>query len=265
VVKKAAMVAKTREVLSFLHSDISPYDIVAHLGSGEQKTVEIARAFIQESKIMVLDEPTASFSKKETDHLLGIIRKLAGEGISIIYISHHLDEVFKIADRVTVIRDGQKINTYNIENLTEQQLIKDMVGRDVSAVYQRERTEIGDVIYEATNVSGNGVKQASLNVRAGELLESRDGGLGPYGTGGIALRRGAMEKGEIKIRGKKVRSNAAGRHREPDVLITEDRHPPAVPDPFIVKNTVIASYAKRKCRLRYPPTISNWPKSMSRR
>jgi len=140
------------------------------LGSGGQKTVEIAKALIQESKVIILDEPTASFSQTEIEHLLDIVRTLAQNGISIIYISHHLEEVFKIADRVTVIRDGRQINTYAAKGLTEQMLIRDMVGRDVSLFYHREPVPVGKVLFEARNLSGNGVKQASLSVRSGEIV-----------------------------------------------------------------------------------------------
>ena len=249
MVNKAKMIAKTEEVLEFLHSEISPYAIVGELGSGEQKTVEIARAFIQESKIMILDEPTASFSNNEIDHLLSIVKKLSAEGISIIYISHHLDEVFRIADRVTVIRDGIKINTYDIENLTEQQLIKDMVGRDLSAFYKREKAEIGEVIFEAENISGKGVIKANIKVRAGELL----GIAGMVGSGRTEFAElifGVNQKtsGQIKIFGKEVKIknplDAIANHM---CFITEDRQSSGL---FLIhsiaKNTVIASYAKNK-------------------
>jgi ribose transport system ATP-binding protein len=249
VINKAAMVEKTEEVLEFLHSEISPYDIVGNLGSGSQKTVEVARAFIKESKVMILDEPTASFSKKETDHLLGIIRKLASQGISIIYISHHLDEVFKIADRVTVIRDGVKINTYDIKDLSEHQLIRDMVGRDVSAFYKRDKATIGDIVFEARNISGHGVKQASIEVRSGELL----GIAGMVGSGRTELAElifgvNPKDSGEIKIRGKQVKIcsplDAIANHM---CYITEDRQSSGL---FlihsIVRNTVIASYSKSR-------------------
>ena len=192
-------------MLRYLNSDISPYDIVGSLGSGAQKTVEIAKGLIQESKVIILDEPTASFSQTEIEHLLGIIKKLAQNGISIIYISHHLEEVFKIADRVTVIRDGQTINTYDSSNLTEQMLIHDMVGRDVSLFYQRQPAPIGEVVFEARNLSGNGVKDASLTVRSGELL----GIAGMVGSGRTELAEllfGAKKAagGEILIKGKQV-------------------------------------------------------------
>ena len=255
IVSRSAMIDKSDEVLKCLNSDISPYEIVGNLGSGEQKTVEIARAFIQESKIMILDEPTASFSQKETDHLLGLIKVLAQEGISIIYISHHLEEVFKIADRVTVIRDGQKINTYEIGNLTEQQLIKDMVGRDVSAFYQRECCTIGDVMYEATDISGKGVRHASLMVRAGEIL----GIAGMVGSGRTELAEllfgvQPMITGEIKIHGKKVHIRTPlDAIANKMCFITEDRQSSGL---FlihsIVKNAVIASYAKSKMPFARP-------------
>jgi ribose transport system ATP-binding protein len=249
ILSQQKMVEKTRDVLDFLHSNISPYDIVGDLGSGEQKTVEIARAFIEESKIMILDEPTASFSKKEIVHLLGIVRKLTEQGISIIYISHHLDEVFKIADRVTVIRDGEKISTYDVGDLSEQMLIKDMVGRDVSAFYNREDAKIGEVVFEAKNLSGNGVKNATLEVRKGELL----GIAGMVGSGRTELAEllfgvKQIETGVIKIRGKKVTLrtplDAIANHM---CFITEDRQSSGV---FLIhsiaQNTVIASYAKSK-------------------
>jgi ribose transport system ATP-binding protein len=249
LVNKAKMIKKTEEVLQFLHSDISPYDIVGNLGSGEKKTVEIARAFIQDSKVLILDEPTASFSKKETEHLLGIIKKLSSEGISIIYISHHLDEVFKIADRVTVIRDGVKINTYGVDDLTEMQLIKDMVGRDVSAFYRRDAAKIGNVIFEAKNMSGNGVKQASLYVRSGELL----GIAGMVGSGRTELAEllfgvKSADAGEISINGKLVKIRTPlDAIANKMCFITEDRQSSGL---FlihtIIRNAVIASYAKTK-------------------
>ena len=205
VLNQARMVARTREVLQYLHSSISPSDIVGHLGSGGQKTVEIAKALIQESKVVILDEPTASFSQTEIEHLLSIIRKLVEGGLSVIYISHHIEEVFKIADRVTVIRDGRKINTYAAKGLTEQMLIRDMVGRDVSLFYHREPVSPGKVMFEVRNLSGNGVKSASLYVRGGEIL----GIAGMVGSGRTELAEllfGVKKAvtGEFLVKGKKI-------------------------------------------------------------
>ncbi|RKX90066.1 MAG: D-xylose ABC transporter ATP-binding protein [Spirochaetes bacterium] len=241
------MIDKTLEILDFLHSEISPFDIVGDLGSGAQKTVEIARALIQKSKILILDEPTSSFSKKEIDFLLNIIKKLSKEGLSIIYISHHLDEVFVIADRVTVIRDGEKVNTYLIEDLDEHKLINDMVGRDVSSFYKRDEAEISDVFYKADNISGNGVTDVSLFVRKGELL----GISGMVGSGRTELAEllfgvKEMNQGEIQINGKEVNIDTpldAIANRM--CFITEDRQSTGLfLDHSLVRNTVIASYAK---------------------
>ncbi|MCK5736757.1 MAG: sugar ABC transporter ATP-binding protein [Spirochaetaceae bacterium] len=247
ILDSKGMIEKTQEILSFLHSDISPFDIVGELGSGAQKTVEIARALIQKSKILILDEPTASFSKKEINFLLNIIIKLSKEGISIIYISHHLDEVFVIADRVTVIRDGEKVNTYLINDLSEQILINDMVGRDVSTFYKREKAEITEVLYEAENISGNGITDVSLFVRKGELL----GISGMVGSGRTELAEllfgvKDMNQGKIMINGQEVNINTpfdAISNRM--CFITEDRQSTGLfLDHSLVRNTVIASYAK---------------------
>jgi ribose transport system ATP-binding protein len=255
VINKPQMVAKAREVLQYLHSSISPYDIVGQLGSGGRKTVEIAKALIQESKVIILDEPTASFSQTEIEHLLGIVRKLAQSGISIIYISHHLEEVFKIADRVTVIRDGLKINTYDSTNLTEQKLIRDMVGRDVSLFYQRQQVPTGQVVFEVRNLSGNGVKNASLKVRSGEIL----GIAGMVGSGRTELAElmfGAKKAatGEFLIKGKKVRMRtplSAILHGM--CFITEDRQSTGL---FLIhaldKNIPIASYSQSKSPFALP-------------
>ena len=249
ILNSQEMVDKTIEILEFLHSNISPYDIVGNLGSGAQKTIEIARALVQESKIVILDEPTASFSKNEIDHLLNIIKKLAREGISIIYISHHLDEVFVVADRVTVIRDGIKINTHNISSLDEKTLINDMVGRDVSQFYKREKAEISDILFEAKNISGNGVTDASLYVRKGELL----GISGMVGSGRTELAEllfGAKKSvtGQMYIAGEKIYNTTPYEAISNKMcFITEDRQSTGLfLDHSLVINTVIASYAKLK-------------------
>lgn len=249
IIDKQEMVGKTQEILEFLHSGISPYDIVGNLGSGAQKTIEIARAMIRKSKILILDEPTASFSRNEIDHLLDIVKKLAKEGISIIYISHHLDEVFVIADRVTIIRDGNKINTYEISELNEHLLIKDMVGRDVSSFYKREEAEIGEIFFEAKGMKGNGITEASLHVRRGELL----GISGMIGSGRTELAEllfgvKKAEAGSMYISGEKINvKTPLDAIANKMCFITEDRQTTGLfLDHSLVNNTVIASYAKSK-------------------
>ena len=255
IINKAKMAAKAKEILEYLHSDISPFDIVGKLGSGSQKIVEISKALVQESKVILLDEPTASFSQTEIDHLFEVIRRLVSNGLSVIYISHHLEEVFVLADRVTVIRDGKKVNTYAIGELTEQKLIHDMVGRDVSLFYQRPRMPVGDVVFEARKVNGNGVHDVSFGLRKGEIL----GISGMVGSGRTELAEllfgvKKMESGEILINGKKVNMKtplSAIRHKL--CFITEDRQATGLfLKHTIEKNIPIVSYAQTRTPFALP-------------
>jgi len=246
-IDRKLMVSKTKEILKYLHSDISPYEIVSRLGSGAKKTVEIARGLVQESKVVILDEPSSSFNREESEHLLQVVRTLREHGLGVIYISHHLDEVFKIADRVTVIRDGEKINTHPIEGLTEERLIKDMIGRDVSILFKREPCEIGEEKYRAESVCGNGVSDISLNVRRGELL----GIAGMVGSGRTELLEllfGAapITSGQCYIDGKAVSINTPKQAiKEHMCFVTEDRQNTGLfLNHTVVANSVIASFTK---------------------
>jgi len=255
ILNSVQMVAKTRDILKYLHSNISPFDIVGQLGSGGQKIVEIARGLIQESRIIILDEPTSSFSQTEISHLLDILKTLSKSGISIIYISHHLEEVFMIADRVTVIRDGQKINTYMIKDLTEEKLINDMVGRDVSLFYKRPEVPIGDIVFTAKNIQGPGVNDASFSVHKGELL----GIAGMVGSGRTELADiifGVKKAvaGEISINGKRINIKtplSAISNRM--CYITENRQETGLFLSHAVdKNIPIASYTRTKTPFALP-------------
>jgi ribose transport system ATP-binding protein len=256
VIQRSRMVARAREILAYLHADISPFDVVGQLGSGAQKIVEIAKALIQESKVIILDEPTSAFSQTEITHLFQVIKKLVQNGQSIIYISHHLEEVFELADRVTVIRDGQKINTYSIGELSEQRLIRDMVGRDVS-LFEKRRPALppGEVVLEARGLSGNGVRDVSFSVRRGEIL----GISGMVGSGRTELAEllfGARRAtaGEIHVLGRKTRlGSPLSAIQQRMCFITEDRqatglflkHP-------IHRNIPIVSYAQARTPLVFP-------------
>ena len=256
VIDRPTMLAKTREILAYLHSDVSPFDIVGKLSTSARKVVEIAKALVQEAKVIIFDEPTASFSQVEIDHLFEIIHRLAENKKSVIYISHHLEEVFRLADRVTVIRDGKKVSTYPIADLTEQKLIHDMVGRDVSLFYQRAQVPVGDeVVLEARQLTGNGVEGVSFSVRKGEIL----GIAGMDGSGRTELAEllfgvKRADSGEILIRGKPVRMKtplSAIQHNM--CFITEDRQ---VQGLFLkhtlVRNIPIASYVRTRTPFALP-------------
>ena len=255
IINKPRMADRAREILEYLHSDISPLDTVGELGSGAQKTVEIARALLQDSKIIILDEPTASFNQVETAHLFEILKKLVKNGQSIIYISHHLEEVFSLADRVTVIRDGFKVNTYEIANLTEQTLIHDMVGRDVSLFYQRPRLPIGETTFEARNLCGNGVTDVSLTVHRGEIL----GISGMVGSGRTELAEmlfGVVkaDSGEIFVNGiQSGMRNPLSAIRQRICFITEDRQATGLfLKHSLTKNIPIVSYRRTRTPFALP-------------
>lgn len=249
MMRKAEMKNKTSEVLKYLHSDLKPDQLVDELSSGEQKIVEIAKALVLERKVIIMDEPTSSFSMNEIDHLLGIIQKIKDTGIGIIYISHHLDEVFKIADRITVLRDGRHIITCNVQEIDEPQLIRYMVGRDATAFYHREFYQPGETVLKVENLSGNGVNDISFEVRRGEVV----GFAGMVGSGRselMTLLFGGAEKssGKIFILGREVNfkdpSNAI---KNKMCYITEDRQSTGL---FLIhtiaRNTIIANMVNTK-------------------
>ena len=255
VLDKTRMVAEAREILKHLHSDIDPFEIVGRLGSGAQKTVEIARALLQDSKVLILDEPTASFSQTEIETLLNVVRDLAARGISIIYISHHIEEVFEIAHRVTVIRDGVNVLTEDAINLDEQNVISAMVGRDVSLFYDRRDVPVGEVVFEARGLTGNGVTDVSLEVRRGEIL----GIAGMVGSGRTELAEllfGAVEieSGEFYIKGEKVAMTSPYYAITHDMcFITEDRQSGGLfLDHPLTRNIPIANYQKTQTPLALP-------------
>jgi len=225
VLRKKEMRRRTEEVLSYLHSGLAPETRLEELSSGEQKIVEIAKGLIFRRKVIILDEPTASFSSREIDTLLDIIATVKGSGIGVIYISHHLEEVFRVGDRVTVLRDGRKVSEREMNGLTKAALIKDMVGRDPSTFYKRERIAAGEVVFEARHVTGNGVHDISFFLRRGEIL----GFAGMVGSGRSELMEvlfgGApLDDGEIRAQGRVVkRASPRDSIRSRLCFITEDR------------------------------------------
>ena len=255
ILQKAEMRRKTEEVLRYLNSDLNPDDKMNSLSSGEQKTVEIAKGLVFKRRVIILDEPTASFSSAEIDNLLDIIRTVSESGIGIIYISHHLEEVFKIGDRITVLRDGRKVSEYELSGLTKSKLIKDMVGRDPSTFYERESVPTGETLFEARNVYGNGAKGISFTLRRGEIL----GIAGMAGSGrselmSVLFGSAPLDSGDILINGKSVR-HATPRDsiRNRMCFITEDRQNTGLFLPqTIAQNVVVANLVNTRSVLAMP-------------
>jgi rhamnose transport system ATP-binding protein len=164
--------ARARELLDRIGARIDPQSPVSALTMPEQQLVEIARALGASAKILIMDEPTASLTERETEHLFKVIGELRAQGVGVIYISHRLEELFAIADRVTVLRDGEAIATRAMSEVDQTELIRLMVGRELSAVFPKRQVEIGDYALEVEHLSSRaaGIHDVNFHVSAGEIL-----------------------------------------------------------------------------------------------
>jgi len=205
IVDWKAMIKRSLELLDILNVKLDPNAILGDLTVSEKQIVEIAKAISKEAKILVMDEPTAALSEEETQSLFKIIRTLKSKGVSIIYISHRLKEIFEITDRVTVLRDGKKVGTLNTVDTDENGLVEMMVGRDIKDMYPKREVEIGETIMEVTNLTADGFTDISFKLKKGEIL----GIFGLLGSGRSSLVKalfGAnkIKSGHIFVNGKKV-------------------------------------------------------------
>ena len=198
---------RAAELLAQVGARIDPDSEAANLSMPQQQLVEIARALGADAKVLIMDEPTASLSEEDTQNLFRVIRQLRAHGVAIIYISHRLEELAVIADRVTVLRDGRTIETRLMSEVNRQQLIQLMVGRELSTVFPKKTAEMGDVVLELRHLSCSetGVKDVNLLVRSGEIV----GLAGLVGAGRTELARAIFgltpaDEGAILLRGETV-------------------------------------------------------------
>lgn len=219
------IVKKCKAIFEQMGVQIDPMEIVNNLSVAETQLVEIARALSRNVRILVMDEPTAPLTDDEVDVLFEIIEKLKAKGVSIIYISHRLNEIFQIANHVTVMRDGQLIEDKPIEAYDRDSLIKAMVGREISNAYPKKHCAIGDEILRVENLCGNGDKDISFTLHKGEIL----GLAGLVGAGRTEIARvifGAdpKEGGKIFLDGKLYEPESPRKSIENGIgLIPEDR------------------------------------------
>ena len=225
-----------QEIFDEYGFQLDPAMRVERLSPANQQMVEIARAISNNAKIMIMDEPTAPLAAAEVDLLFSIIAKLKAKGVTVIYISHRMDEVFQITERVTVLRDGQYVTTINTADTNRQQLVNLMVGRELNENFPTRKTPVGDVILEAQNLTGNSVENISFRLHRGEVL----GFAGLVGSGRsetMELICGAkkMDSGEVWMNGQKMRITSPASAIEHGIgLIPEDRKEQGV----ILFNTV---------------------------
>lgn len=197
---------RTAAILKELAIEIDPGQKVADLSVGFQQIVEIAKALTREVKVLIMDEPSAPLTTKELDSLFTIVRNLRKKGVTIIYISHRLEEIFELSDRVTVMRDGQYITTMDITETDRDGLIKLMVGRDLVDEFPDEDIEKGEVLFRVENLNTHLLKNISFEVRRGEIL----GFAGLVGAGRTETARAVygadpIETGRIYLHDKEVR------------------------------------------------------------
>ena len=199
--------ARAAALLESAGAAIEPSRLVSTLSMPEQQMVEIAKAIGAEARILILDEPTASLTAREVERLFRVIAALRAEGAGIVYISHRLEEIAAIADRVTVLRDGQTVAAGRISELPASELIRLMVGREIRAIFPKREVPIGRVALETRSLASRaaGIHDISLSVRAGEIL----GVAGLVGSGRTELAETLfglrpLDSGEILLGGKAV-------------------------------------------------------------
>ncbi len=198
---------RAEALLQRIGARIDPDAEAGDLSMPQQQLVEIARALGADAKLLILDEPTASLSEEDARNLFRVIGELRAGGVGMIYISHRLDELPLIADRVTVLRDGRTIETREMAEVSRERLIQLMVGRELSAVFPKREVRLGDTVLELRRVgcAASGVRDVSLSVRAGEIV----GLAGLVGAGRTELARVVFgltpaDAGEIRVRGARV-------------------------------------------------------------
>ncbi|MCA1412597.1 sugar ABC transporter ATP-binding protein [Bradyrhizobium sp. NBAIM20] len=226
---RGAMREGVGPILKRLGADFLPSTLVAHLSMGQRQLVEIARALHVRSKILIMDEPTTSLSAAESERLFALIRQLRAEGLAIIYISHRMDEVYALGDRVTVLRDGRLVGSLDKPEIRADTIVRLMVGRDVSSFYKKDHDpEAGrghPVLAAIDMADGGRVKGCSLTVHAGEVV----GLAGLIGAGRTELAHliiGASPKtsGRLELEGRPVEIRTPGEALEAGIAyLTEDR------------------------------------------
>jgi rhamnose transport system ATP-binding protein len=204
---------RATELLRRVGASLAPDAEVRTLSMPEQQLVEIACAVGSGARIVVMDEPTASLTQREQQQLFAVVRELRAGGVGVIYISHRLEEIFALADRVTVLRDGSSVGTYAVNALDEATMIKLMVGREVAQLYPPSESSPGETVLTARNLgcAASGVSNVSFDVKQGEIF----GISGLVGAGRTELARVLFgqtpaDSGEIILNGKSVKVNSPG-------------------------------------------------------
>ncbi|MCL1855209.1 MAG: sugar ABC transporter ATP-binding protein [Clostridia bacterium] len=209
LVDKKEMVRLCKQLLERVGlTDINPLTEISEISQHEAQLVEIAKALYRNPSILVMDEPTSALSREEVERLFDTIRLLKAQGMAIVYITHHLPEVFSIADRVTVLRDGKHVFTGDVADITPEKLVEHMVGQKLDIFYSKRAASVGDIVFRAENITRYGFfHDLSFEIRQGEIL----GLCGLAGSGRSEVARAiigvdALDGGTIFFEGKKIKN-----------------------------------------------------------
>jgi ribose transport system ATP-binding protein len=229
--------------------DVDPNAIIGDLSVAKKQVVEICKALQRNVTLLILDEPSAALTENEIEILFGLIKKMKEKGITIIYISHRIEEIFKIADRVTVLRDGKTIITDDVAKLDRSSLIKHMTGRKIVDIYPEKNRSFGNTVLEVKNLNSKirNLSNISFSLKEGEIL----GITGLVGAGRTELMRAVFgadryDSGEIYVKGKKIESVSIVKMIKLSVgLVPEERKVEGfIPDFSVSKNVTLAGIAK---------------------
>ena len=208
MIDRKAMEEEAAKAFEQLKIKINPRELVKNLSVGYQQMIEIAKAIQQNAQVLIMDEPSAPLTTNEVENMFAVVELLREKGVSIIYISHRLEEIFRLSDRIEVIRDGEYVDTLITPKATVDELIKLMVGREMTQKYpsRKDCIDYSKVVLELKNVCGNGDKDISLKIHAGEVLGL--GGLVGAGRTELAeviFGSKPMESGQMFLNGKEIR------------------------------------------------------------
>ena len=223
--KQQEMKRRAREYLAELNVFLDVDTLAKQLSVGQQQMIEIAKALMTDAKVIVMDEPTAALTDREIQALFAVSRALRDQGVSIIYISHRMEEIFELCDRITVLRDGQSIGTHLIRETSFEEIVKEMVGREIGDRYPERKATIGDVVLHVDGLVGNRFHNVSFEVHAGEIV----GFSGLMGAGRTEVMRALFgadraHAGTVRLNGETIhikRPSDAIRHGI--AFLTEDR------------------------------------------
>ena len=223
---RKAMRKRVQEILDMLGVDIDPTQRMDELSIGQQQMIEIAKALMLDAKVLIMYEPTAALTQSETEVLFKVVNSLRQKGVSIVYISHRMEEIFELCDRITILRDGTYIDTKRIADIDMNDIVKMMIGREIGERYPVRNSKIGDVAFEVKNLNCPGAfENVSFEVRAGEVL----GVSGLMGAGRTEIMQaifGNMPNvtGQLLLDGKEIKNKNPQQAIQNGIgFITEDR------------------------------------------